>query len=103
MAVSGTISTFDLTTAIHGYHIYKDILTAGIGEERNCECALGNHHNLFAVAIMKDSQVVGHVPCLISCSCTLFIRRGGSILATVTKTLHISWIGLGWTRATMHL
>jgi len=34
--------------------------------------------------IMKDSQVAGHVPGTISCTCTLFIRRGGSILATVT-------------------
>jgi len=75
------------------YHIYKDIWTVGIGEERNCERVLGNHHDLFAVAIMKDSQVVGHVPCLISRTCTLFIRHGGSILATVTKTLHVSWIG----------
>ena len=31
-----------------------------------------------------DDQVIGHVPRQISCMCTLFIRHGGSILATVT-------------------
>ena len=63
-------------------HIQR-YLTAGIGEECNCECEFDNRHNPFAVAIMKDSQVVGHIPCTISCTCTLFIRHGSSILATV--------------------
>ena len=83
MAVSETLSTFDATSAIHGYHYYKDVWTAVIGEQRNCEREFGNRHDSFAVAIMKDGQVVGHVPRTISCMCTLFIRRGGSILAIV--------------------
>ena len=83
MAVSETLSTFDATSAIHGYHYYKDVWTAVIGEQRNCEREFGNRHDSFAVAIMKDGQVVGHVPRTISCMCTLFIRHGGSILATV--------------------
>ena len=84
MAASEPISTFDLTSVIHGHHIYKDSWTAVIGEGRNCEREFSNRHDSFAVAIMKDTQVVGHIPRTISCTCTLFIRRGGSILATVT-------------------
>ena len=45
---------FDLSSVIHGYHIYKDTWIAVIGEERNCERELGNRHDPFAVAIMKD-------------------------------------------------
>ena len=85
MAKSGkALMTFDATFVIHGYHVYKDIWTAVIGERRNCEREFGNRHDPFAVAIMKDGQVIGHVPRTISCVCTLFIRHGGSILATVT-------------------
>ena len=84
LAVSGTISTFDLSSVIHRYHVCKDVWIAVIGEERNCECERGNRYDPFAVAIMKDSQIVEHILRTISCICTLFIRRGGSILATVT-------------------
>jgi len=58
--------------------------TADIGEEHNCKHEPDNHHEPFAVAIMKDSQVVRHIPHTISCIYTLFIRQGGSILAHVT-------------------
>ena len=36
------------------------------------ECELGNPHDPFVVAVMKDSQIIGHVPHTISC--ILFIR-----------------------------
>ena len=35
MEERGAISTFDLTSEIHGYHVYKEIWTAIVGEERN--------------------------------------------------------------------
>ena len=55
MATSGkALMTFDATFVIHGYHVYKDIWTAVIGEWRNCEREFGNHHDPFAVTIMKD-------------------------------------------------
>ena len=55
MAKSGeALMTFDATFVIHGYHVYKDIWTAVIGEWRNCEREFGNHHDPFAVTIMKD-------------------------------------------------
>ena len=61
MEERGAISIFDLTSEIHGHHVYKEIWTAIVGEKRNCECEFGNLHDPYAVAIMKDSQVVGHV------------------------------------------
>ena len=35
--------SFDLNSCIQGYHVYKDMWTAAIGEEVSCECKLGNH------------------------------------------------------------
>ena len=33
--------------------------------------------------MMKDGYVVGHMPRVISTSCAIFIRRGGSILCKI--------------------
>ena len=90
MATIGeALMIFDATCVIHGYHVYKDIWTAVIGERHNCEHEFGNGHDPFAVAIMKDGQVARHVPCTISCMCTLLIRQGGSINRG-TKALYLS-------------
>ena len=50
----------------------------------NCEHEPGNHEDPYTVAIKKDDRVVGHVPRNISCVSTLFTRRGGSIVSSVS-------------------
>ena len=40
--------------------------------------------NIFAVAVQKDAEAVGHVPRHISCICNLFIRKGGLLSCSVT-------------------
>ena len=37
----------------------------------------------FALAVMKDGTVVGHIPKKISSVCSLYLRRGGSIICRV--------------------
>ena len=37
--------SFSLTTAVHGFHIYKDVWEPTIG--KNCEKDIGNSHNMF--------------------------------------------------------
>ena len=46
---------------VHGYHIYKDIWTTVCGEELQCQCEVGNVHDLYAVSIMQCGTIVGHV------------------------------------------
>ena len=38
----------------------------------------------YAVAVMKDAMLVGHLPRKISLICSLFLRRGGNIKCCVT-------------------
>ena len=40
--------------------------------------------NLYAVAVLKDGTVVGHIPRKISQICLLFLARGGAIVCTPT-------------------
>lgn len=76
--------SFSFVAVVRGYHIYKDIWDAEIDEELPCEREVGNRHDSFAVAVKKDATIVGHVPRYMSAICSIFIRRGGSIVCKVT-------------------
>ena len=41
---------FDIKSSVRGYHIYKDIWEASVGEELPCQRKNGNCANPFAVA-----------------------------------------------------
>ena len=69
---------------IRGYHIYKDIWPAPIGENLRCERESFNPADPYAVATLRGEVVVGHVPRIISAACSAFLRRGGVISCEVT-------------------
>ena len=75
--------SFSVEAVVRGYHAYKHIWAAVYGEELPCEREAGNRVDAFAVAVMKDGTVVGHVPKKISSVCSLYLRRGGSIICRV--------------------
>ena len=83
------VSRFVIDSKIRGYHVYQTIWSSPyVGEELECRREPGNSHDPHAVAMMKvisrASAVVGHVPFDISSICSIFIRRGGSIISHVT-------------------
>ena len=61
-----------------------------VGETLACSRERGNTHDLFAVAVKKDGNIVGHVPREISCICTLYIRDGGVLRCTITGSRRYS-------------
>lgn len=73
-------------SVVRGYHVYKDTWNAVIGEELPCRGETSNRHDSFAVAIIKNNSVVGHVPRKSSAACSLFLRRcgTGSIICRIT-------------------
>ena len=76
---------------VRGYHVYQSIWdAANDGEELKCCREVGNIHDPSAVAIRKDSVIVGHVPRAISAVCSSFISRGGLILCRVSGSRHYS-------------
>ena len=75
---------FSIEWCIRGYHVYKAIWDAAMGEELPCEREPANLADVCAVAVIKDGQCVGHIPQKISRVCSLFIRRGGTISCQVT-------------------
>ena len=89
------LAVFRVESKVRGYHVYQSIWPSPfVGEEVSCERETGNAHDPQAVAMMKvidgNVQVVGHVPRTISSVCSIFIRRGGSIVCTITGSREYS-------------
>ena len=79
---------FSVESMIRGYHEYKSIWdNPSVCESLICEREVGNCYDTHAVAIKKniegDIKTVGHIPRKISAICSIFIRRGGSIVCLV--------------------
>ena len=60
---------------------YKESWTAAIGELLLCKREVHNISDLYAVAVVNGEVIVGHVPCSILTLCSLFLDRGGLLLA----------------------
>ena len=56
---------------------------AVVGKELSCRREPTNREDHFAIAVVKDSNIVGHVPRKISSICSLFLRQSGSIICRV--------------------
>ena len=69
---------------VRGYHVYREIWEAAVGQVLICEREPRNVKDRYAVAVQKDGTVIGHLPRKVSRVCSLFLRRGGSIHCTVT-------------------
>ena len=69
---------------IRGFHVYKDVWDAVVGEELECERERRNNYDRYAVAVKRNGDVVGHLPRKFSRICALFIKRGGLISCTAT-------------------
>ncbi len=54
-------ASFSVEAMVRGYHTYKDIWTAVVGEELPCQWERANPRDPFGVAVLKDEAIVGHV------------------------------------------
>ena len=79
-------------SAIRGYHVYKEVWDAAIGEELLCRRETGNPNDLYAVSVVRgtDNTTVDHVPRKISVVRSLFLRKGGTIQCQVTEKRRFS-------------
>ena len=70
--------------------MFKEIWTAVVDEELICRREPFNTADPFAVAVVKNSTAVGHVPRKISSVCSLFLRKNGTIVCKVTGSRRYS-------------
>ena len=62
----------------------SNVWSSVLDEELPCQRETGNISDPFAVSVLKDGVIVGHVPRKISSICSLFLLRNGSIICHVS-------------------
>jgi len=56
-----------------------------------CSREHGNREDPYAVAIKKDVSAVGHLPRAISCICSIFMCKHGTITCVITVTRRLKF------------
>ena len=72
----------EIESCIQGY---ESIWSPSAGEELDCGCEPTNTKDPYAVAVLRRSNVVGHIPRKISATCSLFLRRKGTIPCRIQR------------------
>ena len=49
---------YEAVFCVRGYHIYKDVWRAVVGEDLECERETSNAHNRYAAAVTKEGCVI---------------------------------------------
>lgn len=80
----------ELACYVRGYHVYKTIWEAAVGEVLSCRREPTNSADRYAVAVLKEETIIGHLARKMSKVCSLFLRRGGSIRCKVTGSRRYS-------------
>ena len=82
-AASSVHSIYKKESVVRGHHIYQKSWTPVIGEVLTVEREENNPHDDHAVAVMKNGNIVGHVPRSISRVSWFFLKRGGVITCQI--------------------
>ena len=78
-------TSFRIESTDRGHHVYKASWSPYIGEELPVQCEVNNIHDDFAVAVLKNSNTVGHVPWKISRVCWYFLHKSGSEMTCIVN------------------
>ena len=62
--------SFEVEAIVLGYHHYKAIWDAQVGEQLQCRRETGNPHDIYVIAILKSGVRVRHFPPKISSICS---------------------------------
>ena len=75
---------------VRGYHVYMSIWAATVGEELDCVREPTNPSDRYAVAVVKNGTIIGHLPRRISKVSSILLRRGGFITCIVSGSRRYS-------------
>lgn len=77
------MESFGFSSAVRGYHVYKDLWKPSIGEKLVAKQELDNPMDKHAVQVMKGNETVGHLPREFSRIAWYFLARHGEISVEV--------------------
>ena len=71
-------------SAVRGYHVYMNDCHPDIGDRFEVNVEELNCHDRYAVAVMANNNIVGHVPREFSKIVYYFLRNNGIVTGVVT-------------------
>ena len=77
------METFSFASAVHGYHVYRDVWKPSIGEKLVAKQEFNNPMDKHAVKVVKGDETVGHLPREFSRIAWYFLGRSGEISVEV--------------------
>ena len=77
-------SSFEFESVIRGHHVSKQLWSPVVGESLDVECEPSNPYDSYAVSVLRDGTVVGHVPREVRRHFYTFLHNGGNITCEVT-------------------
>ena len=85
MAESGRgLAIYYKESVVRGHHVFKRIWIPVVGEVLVVERERGNPEDRFAVSVLQDGTVVGHIPREFSKLCWDFLRHNDKMTCEVT-------------------
>lgn len=82
--------TFNNEAMVRGYHVYKDIWGAALGEQLSCQREPRKNRDPFIVVVVRSLVTFGHVPMTVSSVCSMFLLQGETITRQVTASRRYS-------------
>jgi len=78
------MESFEFTSAVCGYHIYKEIWEPNVGDKFLALRELHNQFDKYAIKVLNGEETVGHLPCEYSKIAWYFLACGRSLSVEVT-------------------
>ena len=75
---------FEFQSYVTGRLVFRDIWTPTLGKKLSTASEPENHHDKYAVKVLEENEVVGHVPLDISKFCTSALLSGGTMKCEIT-------------------
>ena len=88
MGVLWALEKFTFDSAVREDHVYKVVWKPTVGEKLQADQEFGNEADKFAVKVVKNNEIFGHLPREYSQTLWYFIACGGKICVEVTGHRH---------------
>ena len=82
--------SFQLESAVRGHHVYESVWTPFVGQLLQVQSESENSHDVYAVAVIFDDAVVGHLPREFSRVAFYFLQHGGRITCEIAGSRKLS-------------
>ena len=82
--------SFQLESSVRGHHVFKSIWTPVVGQSLQVQAETENSHDAYAMAVILNDTVVGHLPKEFSRIAFFFLQHGGRITCEITGSRRLS-------------